>query len=198
MKRIKPLHVALVFAAAAMVLILRYVVFPPKFLPWEFTEARLKGADIAQRIVELSRGTLTRLNDVSRYDQDRNYNEALVSIARAVIENRQNQVEAVRLSSQLEDMARYIMKISPSRARSLATDAVSSEIALVTRMVYYNDYLFQLFEALKAKLENPSRSYLDGQVNELINNINDEAQSINDLNKHFNQVMAEFDAIFGK
>jgi len=192
------LHVALVFAAAAMVLILRYVVFPPKFLPWEFTEARLKGADIAQRIVELSRGTLTRLNDVSRYDQDRNYNEALVSIARAVIENRQNQVEAVRLSSQLEDMARYIMKISPSRARSLATDAVSSEIALVTRMVYYNDYLFQLFEALKAKLENPSRSYLDGQVNELINNINDEAQSINDLNKHFNQVMAEFDAIFGK
>ncbi|KKU95143.1 MAG: hypothetical protein UY24_C0003G0001 [Parcubacteria group bacterium GW2011_GWA1_48_11b] len=192
------MHVALVFAAAAMVLILRYVVFPPKFLPWEFTEARLKGADIAQRIVELSRGTLTRLNDVSRYDQDRNYNEALVSIARAVIENRQNQVEAVRLSSQLEDMARYIMKISPSRARSLATDAVSSEIALVTRMVYYNDYLFQLFEALKAKLENPSRSYLDGQVNELINNINDEAQSINDLNKHFNQVMAEFDAIFGK
>ena len=190
------MHVALVFTAAAIVLILRYVVFPTKFLPWEFTEARLKGADIAQRIVELSRGTLARLNDVSRYDQERNYNEAVVSVSQAVIENRQNQVEAVRLSSQLEEIARHITKISPSRARSLATDAVSSEIALVTRIIYYNDYLFQLFEALKAKFEKPNLSYLDGQVNELINSINDEAQSINDLNKHFIQVMAEFDTIF--
>ena len=103
--RLKLRHILLGAAAVAVVLGLRYLVFPPRYLPSEFSDARIKGAVVAQKIVELSRDTLSRLNEVSKYDQQRNSSEALIAISNALIANRENQVEAVRLSSQLTAMA---------------------------------------------------------------------------------------------
>jgi len=184
--------------AAAIVLGFRYIVFPPNYLPSEFSDARIKGAIIAQKVVELSRDTLSRLNEVSKYDQQRNPPEALIAISNALIANRENQVESVRLSSQLTAMAENLSRIQPERARQLATQAVTAEVALVSRLLYYNTYLNQLFETLKVKFEKPGVSYLDGQVQDLITKINDEAQEINRLNKEFSSYMAEFDKIFNK
>ena len=194
--KLKPRHILLVGAAIAVVLGLRYIVFPPNYLPSEFSDARIKGALVAQKIVELSRGTLSRLSEVSRYDQERNTPEALIAISNALIANRENQVEAIRLSSQLNAMAENLSRIRPARARELATQAVTAEVALVSRLLYYNTYLSQLFETLKIKFDKPWVSYLDGQVGDLITKINDEAQAINELNKEFNSYMAEFDKIF--
>lgn len=194
--KLKPRHILLGATAVAIVLGLRYVVFPPRYLPSEFSDARTKGAIVAQKIVELSRNTLSQLNEVSKYDQQRNSSEALIAISNALIANRENQVESVRLSSQLTAMAENLSRIQPERARQLATQAVTSEVALVSRLLYYNTYLNQLFEALKVKFEKPWVSYLDGQVQDLVTKINDEAQAVNELNKEFNAYMAEFDKIF--
>lgn len=194
--KLQPRHILLGATAVAAVLVLRYLVFPPRYLPSEFSDARIKGAIVSQKIVELSRDTLSRLNEVSKYDQQRNSTEALLAISNALIANRENQVESVRLSSQLTAMAENLSRIQPERARQLATQAVTSEVALVSRLLYYNTYLNQLFETLKVKFEKPWVSYLDGQVQDLITKINDEAQAVNELNKQFNSSMAEFDKIF--
>lgn len=196
MDKIKTKHVVTVIMAAAMVLVLRYVVFPAKFLPGEFSEARIKGSDVAQRIVEISRDNLALLDEVAKYDRVSNHPEALIAISRAIIQNRDNQVEAIRLSEQLTAMAEQAPRIRPLRAKEIATEAVAAEVALVSRLIYYNSYLSQLFETLKVKFEKPWVAYLDGQVNDLINKINDEAQAINELNKKFVASMAELDKIF--
>ena len=194
--KLKPKHIIWAAASAAVVLLLKYIFFPSNYLPSEFSDARIKGAVIAQKIVEFSRDTLARLNEVGKYDQVGNSPEALIAISNAVIANRENQVEAIRLSSQLNAMAENLPSIRPSRGRELATQAVTAEIALVSRLLYYNNYLNQLFEALKVKFEKPWVAYLDGQVADLISKINDEVQAINELNKEFNSTMAEFDKIF--
>lgn len=195
--KIKPRHMILVLSAAVLILFLRFVIFPPKFLPGEFSDARIKGAEIAGKIVELSRDTLSQLDQVSQYDQKRKAARALAAIAKALDSNRESQIQAIQLSSQLTAMAENIPRVQPADARYLATEAVTAETTLVSRLIYYNNYLTQLFEALKVKFQNPDVQYLDGQVNDLINKINDEAKAINLLNKQFTSTMAEFDAIFG-
>jgi DNA repair exonuclease SbcCD ATPase subunit len=198
MKTIKPRHIVLVLSASALIFSVYYVAFPRKFLPGEFSDARIKGANVAQRIVELSRDTLSLLGKVSKYDEQRNTVEALIAISSAITTTRDSQTEAVRLSSQLAAMAENLPRIQPARARELATEAVTAEVALVSRLIYYNTYLNALFEALRVKFERPGVDYLDGQVSDLINKINDEAQAINELNKKFAAKMAEFDQIFGE
>ncbi len=196
MKNIKPRHFVLVLSAVALIFSIYYTFSSRVFLPSAFTDARLKGADVAKRIVDLSRDTLSLLGQVSDYDERRKATEALAAISKAIAINNESQIEAVRLSSQLAAMAENLSSIKPSRGREIATEAVAAEVALVSRLLYYNSYLSQLFEALRAKVNRPGISYLDGKVSELINKINDEAQEINELNKKFNAKMKEFDEIF--
>ncbi len=198
MSKIKPAHIITVVLAAAVVLVLRYVIFPAKFLPGEFTEARIKGSEVAQKIVQLSRENLALLDKVATYDQQNNHSEALIAISNALIKNRENQTEAIRLAQQLTVMAEQAPRIRPAYASEVATEAVASEVTLVSRLITYNDYLNQLFETLKVKFDKPWVTYLDGQVNDLVNKTNDEAQAINELNKKFVSSMAELDVIFGK
>ncbi len=192
------MHIITVVLAAAMVLVLRYVIFPAKFLPGEFTEARIKGSEVAQKIVVLSRENLALLDKVATYDEQNNHPEALIAISNALIKNRENQTQAIRLAQQLTVMAEQAPRIRPVGASEIATEAVASEVTLVSRLITYNDYLNQLFETLKVKFDKPWVSYLDGQVNDLVNKTNDEAQAINELNKKFIASMAQLDVIFGK
>ena len=90
-------------------------------------------------------------------------------------------------------MARNLENIRPASARQLATEAVGSEVALVSRLVGYNDLLKQLFEILQSKFqtgESPS-----GKVSDLLQQINSEAGAINELDKHFNTSLSEFDKL---
>src|SRR3989344_2003952 len=105
MKTIKPRHIVLVLSASALIFSVYYVAFPRKVLPGEFSDARIKGAAVAGRIVELSRDTLSLLGKVSQYDEQRNTVEALIAISSAINTNRDSQAEAIRLSSQLAAMA---------------------------------------------------------------------------------------------
>ncbi len=196
MKNIKPRHIMLALSASALIFSVYYLFFPHKFLPGEFSDARIKGVTIAERIVLLSRETLSNLDKVSRYDQGRRYGAAITVLADAINDNQESQAEAIRLSAQLTAMAENLPRIQPAGARQLATEAVTAEVTLVSRLIYYNEYLGQLFETLKVKFRQPGVSYLDGQVNDLINKINDEAKAINELNKRFTGSMAEFDEIF--
>jgi hypothetical protein len=172
-----------------------YFILPGGFVPSEFSEARIKGAGLAEKIVELSNESLANLEAIAKYDEQGNTPEALTLLSKEVIKNRETHEEAIRLSAQLEKMARSLSEIKPARARVLATEAVSSEVALVSRLLSYNNFLLQLFEVLRDKFQNP-RSDANGRVEELIAKINEEARAINDFNRRFNQSLAEFDKLF--
>lgn len=166
-----------------------------QYIPPEFSEARLKGAELAKKIVELSGDSLANLEQIAEYDKQGNAPEALILISKEVIKNRETHEGAIRLSSQLERMARTVSDIKPAKARILATEAVSSEVALVSRLISYNDYLRQLFEILRDKFQSRGANP-DGKVKGLIDKINEEARAINEFNQRFNGALAEFDNIF--
>ena len=172
-----------------------YLAAGGSYIPPEFSEARIKGAELAQSIVALSNESLGNLETIAAYDREGKKSEALILISKEVLKNRDAQQEAIKLSSQLERMARSIGDIEPSRARVVAAEAVSSEVALVSRLIAYNDYLLRLFEALRDKFQNPG-AYTNGRVEELVAKINEEAQAINAFNDRFSQSLAEFDTLF--
>ena len=180
-----------------LVLLGKMVFFPATYVPTEFTEARLEGATIAQKIVTLSGGALASLEKISEYDKNGETAEALILISQQLIANRVNQEEAVKLSRQLEKMARFLSNIKPANARQQATEAVTSEVALVSRLISYNDYLKQLFEVLSAKFNHRYSNVYESrdQVEGLIQKVNEEAQAINEFDGRFNKALAELDKI---
>ncbi|HEY4475370.1 MAG TPA: hypothetical protein VJB92_01445 [Candidatus Paceibacterota bacterium] len=189
----------IVIAAGVAAAFGAYILFSnltaPNFIPEEFTEARLNGAELASKIVSLADDSLNNISEIARFDDEGDKDEALILIAKELAKNREMRDEAIRLSAELEKMARSLRNIKPSQARILATEAVSSEVALVSRLISYNDYLLQLFETLKEKVQTPSVK-TNGRVEELVKKINEEAKAINEFNGKFSQSLAEFDKMF--
>jgi len=165
------------------------------YIPSEFSQARIDGAELAKHIVELSNESLGNLATIADYDRLGKKSEALILISQEVVKTRDLQEEAIKLSSQLESMARTVEDIRPGKARVLAAEAISSEVALVSRLLSYNDLLLQLFEALRNKFQHPDE-FTNGKVEGLVTRINEEATAINTFNDRFGQSLAEFDKLF--
>ena len=170
--------------------ILRFLSAEPRNIPSDFLIARQEASLIAQNIVSLSNESISRLNEISQFDKDRKYTEALLLISQELERNREAREKAIKLSAQLEIMARNLAKISPASAGQIALEAISSETALISRLITYNDYLTKLLEVLRNKFLEKQNG---DQVPELISKINNEAKAINDLNQKFNEVMKKFD-----
>ena len=177
---------------ASAVILVRLTFFPTKRIPQDFSEARIKGAAIAKHIVDLSNTNISGLEEIAKYDKNGDVAQALILISQQLLKNRANQEEAVRLAGQLEKMALSLSSVKPAKAQRLATAAVTAEVALVSRLVNYNDYLKQLFEILRSKFDG-SVSYSNGRVEELIKKINEEMEVINDLDRRFNEALWELD-----
>lgn len=193
------IHKSIWLLAIVAVGIILYLVFfyTPKFVPLEFVEARTRGSEIAKQLVISSDNNVNLLGSISQLDQEKNYTEALIAVSKAVINNRENNQIAVRLSSQLEILARAAADVKPEAAKQRAIEAVSVGVTLVTHLLKYNGYLAELFEILKLKFSN-EQVVLNGQIQDLIGNINDEARTINDLNIQFNDLLNQFDTTFPK
>ena len=170
--------------------ILRFLSAEPRNIPSDFLIARQEASLIAQNIVSLSNESISRLNEISQFDKDRKYTEALLLISQELERNREAREKAIKLSAQLEIMAKNLAKISPASAGQIALEAISSETALISRLITYNDYLTKLLEILRNKFLEKQNG---DQVPELISKINNEAKAINDLNQKFNEVMKKFD-----
>ncbi len=185
--RILILFIVIVFIAY---FILRFLSVEPKNVPADFLKARQDASLIAQDIISLSGQSVGSLDEIANLDKERKYTEALVLVSQELERNRQAREKAIRLSAQLEIMAKNLGQIAPASAGQIALEAISSETALISRLISHNDYLTQLLEVLRQKFLGKS----DGdKIPELIVKINNEVQAINDLNKKFNDLMKEFD-----
>jgi len=187
--RIRILILFIVIILAAY-FVLRFFWVDIKNVPEDFLRARQEASLIAQDIVTISNESTNSFDEIARLDKERKYTEALVLISNELERNRQAREKAIKLSVQLETMARNLAQISPSSAGQKALEAISSETALISRLITYNDYLTQLLEILRGKFLGKNQG---DKIPELIAQINGEIQAINDLNQKFNDVMKEFD-----
>lgn len=164
-------------------------------VPPEFSEARIRGAGLAEEIIAASGFSVQNLATIAIYDREGNFPDALSLVAQEVLKNREIRDRALGLASALEKMAILTSEIKPARARIKATEAISAEVALVSRLITYNDLFLRLFEILRSKFQGQQVD-VDGEVEKLVEQINFEARAINELNQKFTAGLAEFDSIF--
>ena len=187
------LIVFLLIVAAAW-LIIKTLAPETKNTPKEFLEARQEASLVAKNIIDISGRTAENIKKISDLDKNKEYTEALNLISEELNNNRLARENAINLSAKLEIMAKNVSQISPATAGQIAIQAISSETALISRLITYNDYLIKLLEILQAKFLEKEKNAND-KIADLIGKINDEARAINDLNNNFNNLMTEFDKI---
>ena len=167
---------------------------PKPFVPQDFTDARGKGAVIAEEIVALSEASIANLELIGQYDEKKNYEDGLNLVSEEVQDNEAARVKAYDLSTQLKIMANNLNSVKPEDAARIGLEAILNELQIVQRLLNYNADVLQLLKVLSNKLSNPE-SVLNSneRVKELISSMNDEARAVNDLNNKYKDLMAEFD-----
>ena len=160
-------------------------------VPTNFANARHAAWDYAQIISDAVKETPQNLQQIQELEKQGKSIEALNLL---VIEGQKNasaQNAAVKLSGELETMAKEIPNIKPQKAGEAALVAISSETALIYKLVSYNNYLANLLELLRQRLTN--KFYNVEQINSTIDLINLDIDSINSLNTKFVEYMKNFD-----
>ena len=179
----------------AIIFVGKAVFFSTEYIPGDFISARTQGANIAEEIVAQSNYSAELLKTISQLDRNGKYQSALDVVSQEISKNQEANKKATKLSAQLEQMARLVEDIKPYQARQLATEALSSEVVLVSRLISYNAYLSLLYSVLQNKFQSGNYSS-NGEVQQLVNDINDEIRMINELNQRFNDSLKKFDEVF--
>jgi hypothetical protein len=165
-------------------------------VPPEFVEARSRGAEIADRIVALSKESIDNLNAISAEEEAGNYSAGLNLILEEVQRNERARKEALGLSQEISRMAAGLAQVQPAAAAKIGLEAIVNELQIVQRLINYNSYIFQLLDVLQSRLSaGGSASYTKDKIKELIGKMNKEAAAINELNSKYQSLMKEFDQL---
>ncbi len=161
--------------------------------PKDFSDARERGALISQEIVGLSNDLNSRLKEINELDKSGNLTEALQKTTELATKSVEIRARAVDLSAEMEKMTSSLPKIKEEEAKQAVLDSVSNRLALISRLINYSDYVYQLLDVLRQRFTN---QYVEsGKVSSLISKINDEVQAINTFNQSAISAMEKFDAI---
>lgn len=191
----KNILVAVLVLAAILVVYFGLQYFAEKsFVPQSFTDGRQQSAAISGDIVGLLNESLKNLETISQEDKNYHFSKALDLVYVELARTQESKKKASDLTAILEQMAKVLPAITPTQAKNLAIEAVSNEVSLVSHLLIYNDSLSGLLETLKYKFSGDIR-YDSKDVQALVNNMNQEAEAINNLNDVFNQKMREFDSL---
>lgn len=162
-------------------------------IPKEFSDARVQGAFIAQNIVNLSNESVLDLAEINKFDQARNYTEALNLATEVVKKSQEIRDQAIALSSEVEKMTRALSDIKSFDARQAALESIANRLALISRLINYSGYLGQLLDILRARFDGEYVRY--GEAGLLIDQINAEVRAINNFNGQAAQAMERFDEV---
>ena len=165
------------------------------YVPIEFLEARLRAANAADKLVDLTEQSAANLSSISGADQRGDYIRGLELVTAEIERGRDIRNTAVDLSEELRDMAKGLATVTPKEATAVGFAAVTTGIELVQRLISYNNNLQQLFNTLEARLQNEGDEYTRARINELIGALNEEAVVINNLGSEYKDLMIQFDGL---
>ncbi len=168
--------------------------FPNPFVPQDFTDARGKGAVIAEEIVASSEASIANLENIRQADEKGNYTDGLNLVSKEIQDNEAAFIKAYDLSTQLGIMTNNLNSVKPENAARIGLEAVLNESQIVQRLINYNADVRQLLDVLLSRFSNSgSVPNAKEKVKELISSMNDEAKAINDLNNKYKDLMSQFD-----
>lgn len=162
-------------------------------VPSEFQDARLRGALIAQNIVNLSNSSAKNLEKISDLDRKGQFSEALAITSDAAKQSADIRDQAVALADEIGNMTKALSGIQSFEARQAALESIASRLALLNRLINYSNYLSELAQALEARFRGAPEAAK--QVAVLVNQINAEVKAINSFNSQAGQAMDRFDTI---
>ena len=165
------------------------------YVPVEFLEARIRAANAADKLINLTELSAANLSSISGADQRGDYVRGLELVATEIERNREIRNTGVDLSEELRDMAINLATVSPKEATAVGLTAVTTGIELVQRLVSYNNNLQELFNTLNARLQNEEDENTRERINELISALNEEATVINNLGSEYKALMIQFDVL---
>ncbi len=169
---------------------------PKPFVPKDFTDARGRGAVIAEEIVASSEASIANLSVISQADEKGNYEDGLNLVSKEIQDNETARAKAYNLSNQLEIMANNLNSIKPEDASRIGLEAVLNESQIVQRLLNYNADVRQLLDVLLSRFSNSgSVPNAKEKVKELISSMNNEAKAVNDLNNKYKDLMSRFDKL---
>ena len=171
-----------------------YLLLSKVVLPQDFTDARIRAAKQAEELVLMLNESSKNLNLIAQSDRDFEFNKALSLTDEELLRAKQTKKKAGEINNELVTMLQSTPSISPVKARNLAMEAMSYEVSLLKKIIAYNDSLSALLQTLNYKFSGDIRYDAD-DVQKLIENMNDNAREINELNNLYNQRMKEFDEI---
>lgn len=167
-----------------------------RFIPPGFLEARSEGAITAEKIVALSKESITNLAAVSTEDEIGNYTSGLDLVLQEVERNNKAREEALNLSKELETMVTNLNQVQPEEAAKVGLEAIINESQIVQRLINYNSYVFQLLDVLQSRFASGGAvPNTDEKVKELIAKMNEEAEAVNELNDKYKTLMDDFDRL---
>ncbi len=171
-----------------------YLLLSKVVLPQDFTDARIRAAKQAEELVLMLNESSKNLNLIAQSDRDFEFNKALSLTDEELLRAKQTREKAGEINNELVTMLQSTPSIAPVKARNLAMEAMSYEVSLLKKIIAYNDSLSALLQTLNYKFSGDIRYDAD-DVQKLIENMNDNAREINELNNLYNQRMKEFDEI---
>ncbi len=190
----KKLSVAMIGVVGLFVIaFLAFVISPlaKNQIPSSFTEARSEASLLATDIVDILQGTADNIGLLQAEEGD---SRELDIVLGEIRNSKTARDKAVLLAGALERMALAIPEISPDDARQTAIVAISSEAALINKMIAYSDGLNQLLVLLKNKYINNYTDY--AEINDVIDGLNSDSEQINQFNAQFNKLMENFDQYY--
>lgn len=177
-----------------LVKVVLVISFPKTFVPQDFTDARGRGAIIAEEIVASSETSIANLENIRQADERGNYTDGLNLVSKEIQDNEAAFVKAYDLSTQLGVMTNNLNSVKPENAARIGLEAVLNESQIVQRLINYNADVRQLLDVLLSRFSNSgSVPNAKEKVKELISSMNDEAKAINDLNNKYKDLMSQFD-----
>jgi DNA repair ATPase RecN len=162
-------------------------------IPVAFQDARLRGALIAQNIVNLSNESRTNIEKISALDKEGKFSEAFAITGAAMEKSIEIRNQAAALADEISSMTKALPAIQSFEARQAAIESITNRFALLNKLINYSNYLSELLTALQDRFEGTPGAAK--RVAVLVNQINAEVQAINTFNGQAGQAMDRFDAI---
>ncbi len=164
------------------------------YVPKEFFEARVRGAEISETIVKQTGESISNLKEIGRLDEMKDYSTGVKLVLEEIKRNEESRKSALALSEELGKMANSISNVKPAEASEAALQAILYESQIVQRLINYHNYLYQLMDFLRSRFLS-GKGASNKMVADLITQMNTEIAAINDLNDKYKEAMAKFDGL---
>jgi hypothetical protein len=187
--KIYVLFASMLFGGYAIYKIVAFASATPK----DFEEARLRGAEISQEIVNISAQIKDDLAIVNELDKNWDYSGALTKISEVAKKTEDMRGKAVELSAELQIMTSALPKLGGEDAKQAVVESVSNRLALLSRLINYSDYTYRLVSVLREKFAGTWHSR--EEVAGLVEKINAEVTAVNSFNQSAMAAMDRFDKL---